>query len=219
MALAIHRRFDPTVPRISGTALPADAPVLREGREMLITLRCRSLALNGRRSGRDADCHAGMASHDGVWTPCPSQAWSPAIDETASPIWSSKFGIVETLATSSGVNSTAAISWVSASTPRCSFRHRFFCHPDREVPPQDQRGIIFSPNRHRVSGLGDLVTAICVEFIGHGASEMRGTIATMIFYESYHPSARRRDPQNAETPHTTPGIFPQQRPPTSAFYR
>lgn len=46
--VSILRRFDQAASRISGTPLPADASVLCDGREMLIALRCRSLARNGR---------------------------------------------------------------------------------------------------------------------------------------------------------------------------
>jgi hypothetical protein len=113
--VSTRRRFNPTAWRIFGTLLPAVASALCDGREMLIALRCRSLARNGRRSVSDDDCRAGMTFSDVV-----------------------------------RVNSTVIISWASASTPRCSFRHR-----RREGTPASHRAnnLLFEVANH---GYGEL---------------------------------------------------------------
>ena len=46
--VSIHRRFHQGASRIAGTPLPADASALRNGREMLVALRWRIFAGDGR---------------------------------------------------------------------------------------------------------------------------------------------------------------------------
>ena len=49
-------------------------------------------------------------------------------------------------------------------------RHCFLGEPYREVSPPHQRGIVFRPVRHSISGLRYLVAAARVEFVRHGSS-------------------------------------------------
>jgi len=66
-------------------------------------------------------------------------------------------------------------------------RHGFFGNSHREASPPHQRGIVFRPVRYPIPGHWDLVTAVLVELVRHGASERWG-IARLSYSRSSAPS-------------------------------
>jgi hypothetical protein len=56
-------------------------------------------------------------------------------------------------------------------------RYGLVGEPNGEVAPPDQSRIVFRPVRHPISGLGDLVTAVSVEFVRHQLPQPRAEMS------------------------------------------
>jgi hypothetical protein len=80
---------------------------------------------------------------------------------------------------------------------------------DRE--PRHERGIVFRPVRHSVSGLRDLMAAAFVEFVWHGLPRAQGRQPTTL------PSGHQ--PRHPSAPYTTKGISAHQGPSACFLYQ
>ena len=69
-----------------------------------------------------------------------------------------------------GLNGDRRIDWLAtplSGRRRMPCRHGFLREPHRQAAPPYQRGIVFRPVRHPVSGLGKLVASALGELVRH----------------------------------------------------
>jgi hypothetical protein len=116
-----HRRFNQNPAIIIRASLPAHASVLCNGTEYRDVCHAAWLSFdyNGCYSRWNNDPCFWVTLGNGVIEDLASYAPSAVIEATSASICSRRFGNSEMSPTSSGVNSAATISCVSASTPRC----------------------------------------------------------------------------------------------------
>jgi hypothetical protein len=73
-----------------------------------------------------------------------------------------------------GLSGDRRIDWLAAPLSgrrRVLCCHRLLGEPHRQPSPSNQRGIVFRPVRHPVSGLGKLVASAFGEFVRHKSSQ------------------------------------------------
>jgi hypothetical protein len=116
--VSVHCRFDSAPPGISRTPLPADAAMPCNRLEMHVALRRRGLARNGRRSKRDDDSGPRLTFRHRIVNRL------PVISVISRHRGDRILDLVEQIRNRRDIaviirgQSTAAISWVSASTAR-----------------------------------------------------------------------------------------------------
>src|SRR5271168_2640702 len=92
------------------------------------------------------------------------------------------FGLTQRLAEhqtkrEAGLDGDRRIDWLTAPLSgrrRMPYRHGLRGEPHRQASPSNQRGIVFRPVRHPVSGLGKLVATVFGELVRHEFSQPAG---------------------------------------------